>query len=59
MYYSLPSIICSPIFYRSHLTAMVFHLQKFSFRYILCLISPSFSHHPHYLPTFSPVPKGI
>ena len=44
----LPPIFCHP-----HLTAMVFHLQKFNSHYISCLISPSFIHHPHHPPTFS------
>ena len=49
-------MVCPPILRQPHLTAMVFHSQKFNSHYILCLISPSFIRHPHYPPTFSPIP---
>ena len=55
--YSIPSIIPPPIFCHPHLTAIPFHLQKCNYCYISCSILPSFIHHPHYLPSFSPVPK--
>ena len=46
-----------PIFRHPHFNAMILHLQKLRFHYILRLISPSFICHPPYLPIFSSVPK--